>query len=180
MKTWTLCIALVLIASGALLGQQQGAVSFEVASIKPSAPQPMGFRRIGMTTDGGIARYSGVSLQDLIRSAYRVKDFQIQGPDWLGNDRFDIVAKLPDGAKEDQVPEMLQALLAERFKLTLHRDTKEHPIYALIVGKNGPQLKPAEVQTRDAGSAPAPLPPPAGAPGASAPDEWPRPRGPAV
>jgi uncharacterized protein (TIGR03435 family) len=76
--------------------------------------------------------------------AYRVKDFQVQGPDWMGSERFDIVAKLPDGAKEDQVPEMLQSLLAERFKLTLHRDTKDHAIYALVAGKNGPKLKAAD------------------------------------
>ena len=50
---------------------------------------------------------------------------------------------------------MLQSLLAERFKLVLHRDTKEHAIYALVVGKDGPKLKPAEVQTRDAAAPPA-------------------------
>lgn len=139
---------LILLAGLALQAQQpQVGLSFEVASIKPSAPQPMGMIRIGISTDGGMARYSGVSLRDLIRSAYRVKDFQIDGPDWLGSERFDIVAKLPEGAKQDQIPEMLQSLLAERFKLTLHRDTKEHAVYALIVGKNGAKLKPAEVQS---------------------------------
>ncbi len=134
---------------GIAFGQQTGKVAFEVASIKPSQPMPMGRMRIGMNTDGGMLRYSNVSLKDCIRNAYRVKDFQVQGPDWLDSARFDIVAKLPDGASKDQIPEMLQTLLAERFKLSLHRDTKEHAIYALVVGKGGPKLKPAEVQTGD-------------------------------
>lgn len=156
MKKSIVCIALVLFASVTLMAQQT--LSFEVASIKPSAPQPMGNIRMSINTDGGMARYNGIPLRDLIRLAYRVKDFQLEGPDWMGGERFDIVAKLPEGAKEDQIPEMLQSLLAERFKLTLHRDNKEHAIYALIVGKNGPQLKAAEVQTRDANSPASPAP----------------------
>ena len=143
---------------GIAFGQQTGKVAFEVASIKPSQPMSMGRMRIGMNTDGGMLRYSNVSLKDCIRNAYRVKDFQVQGPDWLDSARFDIVAKLPDGASKDQIPEMLQTLLAERFKLSLHRDTKEHAIYALVVGKGGPKLKPAEVQTGDDAT-------PGGAPG---------------
>ena len=84
------------------------------------------------------------SLADLIRVAYKVKSYQVQGPGWLTNERFNIVAKLPDGAKEDQVPEMLQTLLAERFKLTIHRQSKEQNVYALVVAKGGHKLKPAE------------------------------------
>jgi uncharacterized protein (TIGR03435 family) len=79
-----------------------------------------------------------------VRVAYRVKDHQISGPDWLASQRFDIVAKLPEGASREQVPEMLQSLLVERFKLALHRDKKEHTAYALVVGKNGPKLHPSE------------------------------------
>jgi len=70
-----------------------------------------------------------------------VKPFQITGPDWLATTRFDIVAKLPDGASKDDAPKMLQALLEERFKLAVHRDSKEHPVLALVVGKGGPKLK---------------------------------------
>jgi uncharacterized protein (TIGR03435 family) len=123
------------------------AISFEVASIKPSPPQPMGQIRIGMGSDAGMLRYTNVSLKDCIRVAYRIKDFQVLGPDWLPDARFDITAKFPGGATEDQVPEMLQALLAERFKLTAHKESKEHNVYALVAGKNGPKLKPAEVPT---------------------------------
>ena len=73
--------------------------------------------------------------------AYRVNDYQVLGPDWLPAENFDIAAKLPDGATRGQLPEMIQSLLAERFKLVLHRDTKEFPVYALTVAKNGPKLK---------------------------------------
>lgn len=104
----------------------------------------MGRIRVMMDTDGGMLRYSNVSLKDCVRVAFKVKEFQIEGPDWMGNQRFDIVAKFPAGATEKQVPEMLQALLAERFKLTIHRNSKEGAIYALVPGKNGPKLKAAE------------------------------------
>jgi len=97
-----------------------------------------------MGADAGMLRYSNVSLKDCIRVAYTIKDFQIEGPDWIGNTRFDIVAKLPEGSSTDQIPEMLQSLLADRFKLTYHRDTKEHAIYALVAEKGGPKLKPAD------------------------------------
>jgi uncharacterized protein (TIGR03435 family) len=82
-----------------------------------------------------------MSLADLIRVAYRVKAYQVSGPDWMATERFDVLAKLPEGASREQVPEMLQALLAERFKLAVHRESKEHAVYALVVGKNGPKLK---------------------------------------
>jgi uncharacterized protein (TIGR03435 family) len=148
MKNWMLCIATVLLLCGLSFGQQTaGNLQFEVASIKPSEPQPMGRIRIGMSTDQGMLRYTNVSVQDMIRVAYRVKDFQIDGPDWLNGSRFDVTAKFPAGATEDQVPEMLQTLLADRFKLLLHRGTKERPIYALLAAKDGPKLKAAEVQT---------------------------------
>lgn len=132
-------------------GQEK--IEFEVASIKPSAPQPMGQMRIGMSADAGMLRYSNVSLRDCIRIAYRVKEFQVQGPDWVNSERFDIVAKLPSGSTQDQIPEMLQAMLAERFKLTFHRETKEHAIFALVAGKGGAKLKPAEVPLGDGDSA---------------------------
>lgn len=105
----------------------------------------MGRIMVRMETDGGILRYTNVSMRDSIRAAYKVKDFQIQGPDWMGNARFDITAKLPEGAKEDQIPQMLQALLAERFKMVVHRETKEHAVYALVEAKGGLKLKTTEV-----------------------------------
>jgi uncharacterized protein (TIGR03435 family) len=85
-----------------------------------------------------------MSLSDLIRTAYRMKPYQVSGPDWMASQRFDIMAKMPEGASKDKVPEMLQALLADRFKMTVHRESKEFPAYALVVGKNGPKLKAAD------------------------------------
>ncbi len=169
MKSFALCTA-TLCCAGLFAQPPSAKLEFEVASIKPSAPMPMGQIRIGMSADAGMVRYSNVSLKDIIRTAYRVKDFQVQGPDWLASTRFDIVAKLPDGATREQVPEMLQTLLAERFKLTLHRETKEHNMYALVVGKGGPKLKPAEIkpiETRNTDGPPPPPPP--GGPGAGPP-----------
>ena len=144
MRLWILCASFL--SCCVAFGQQPpGTIAFEVASIKPSKPLPMGQMRFGMTADAGMLRYTNVALKDCIRVAYRVKDFQVHGPEWLAGERFDIVAKLPDGSSQDQIPEMLQALLAERFNLALHRETKEHAIYALVAAKGGPKLKPAEV-----------------------------------
>jgi uncharacterized protein (TIGR03435 family) len=95
-----------------------------------------------------------VSLFKLILAAYRIQPHQLSGPDWMRSQRFDIAAKIPDGASKDQVPEMLQALLAERFKLSIHRDRKVQPVFALVLGKSGAKLQrsAAEVET----SSPAP------------------------
>lgn len=143
-------LAALLLATG--LGYAQ-TLAFEVASVKPAGPlDPMaiqsGKMRIGMKVDGAMVDIGSFALKDLIRTAYEVKDYQIQGPDWLnagmGAPRFNIQAKLPEGATEKQVPQMLQALLADRFKLVVHQETKDHSVYALVVAKGGPKLKDAE------------------------------------
>jgi uncharacterized protein (TIGR03435 family) len=78
-------------------------------------------------------------MRDYIARAYRMKLYQVTGPDWLSSERFDVNAKLPAGSTPDQIPEMLQSLLEERFQIKLHREKKELPAYALLVGK--PPLK---------------------------------------
>jgi uncharacterized protein (TIGR03435 family) len=100
---------------------------------------------VGMNVDAGMVRYSNVSLGQLIRTAFRMKEFQVDGPDWIGAARFDIVAKLPARSSQNHIPEMLQSLLVDRFKLAIHRGTREHTVYALEGGKDGPKLKPAKV-----------------------------------
>ena len=120
--------------------------SFEVASIKVSEPPTpgqfgQGKVRFGMQVDAGRVNVQLMSLMDLIAAAYRVKPYQVSGPSWLTTERFDIVAKIPEGVSRDLVPEMLQSLLAERFRLTIHRENKEHAVYALVVGKGVPKLK---------------------------------------
>ena len=148
MKRVTFAVVLMCLLAWTAFAES-GKLSFEVASIKPAGPMVPGQIKIGMSVDGGMLRYTNVSLLEVIRNAYRVKEFQIEGPDWLSSTRFDITAKFPEGAKEEQVPEMLQSLLAERFGMTVHNDTKEHAIYALVPGKNGPNLKPAESTPAD-------------------------------
>jgi uncharacterized protein (TIGR03435 family) len=85
--------------------------------------------------------FTNMSLQDLIRTAYDVKPYQVSGPAWLESARFDVTAKVPAGATAQQSRLMLQNLLSERFKLVLHHSAKDAPIYALVVAKNGPKLK---------------------------------------
>jgi uncharacterized protein (TIGR03435 family) len=123
---------------------QSNPPAFEVASIKPAAPQTMGRMMVRMGGDAGRVDYANVSLKDVLARAYDVKRHQISGPSWLDSERYDITAKVPDGVPKEQIPAMLAALLTERFKMTVHKETKEEPIYALVVGKNGPKLKKSE------------------------------------
>src|SRR5258706_8034367 len=127
-----------------LLAASQTPLSFEVASIKPAAPITDGRIQIGMGGDAGRINFSNVSVRDMLTQAYNVKDYQITGPDWLRSVRFDVTATLPANTSRDKVPEMLQTLLADRFKVALHRETKELPVYALLVAKSGLKVKKAE------------------------------------
>jgi uncharacterized protein (TIGR03435 family) len=126
-------------------------LSFEVASIKPSQSTP-GIVMIGISTSGGRFTATGVTLRMLITRAYDIRDYQISGlPGWASSDRYDINAKAENPkATSAQIKLMLQSLLAERFNLKLHRETKKLPIYNLVVGKNGPKLKKSEFQPGDA------------------------------
>ncbi len=129
-----------------LRGQQ-----FEAASIKPSAPQEMGRIRVGISMlPGGRISMTGVTVKELMKQAYGIRDFQIVGgPAWLGTERYDVTAKPEDAANQEQVKLMVQALLADRFKLQFHRETKELPTYALVVAKGGSKLKPYVEPERD-------------------------------
>ncbi|MBS1856837.1 MAG: TIGR03435 family protein [Acidobacteria bacterium] len=146
-------IAALALAAGAVFAQAPAAAPlvFEVASIKPSGPMDpakvmSGQFRVGMSVDGARVDLRFMSLADLIRTAYKIKPHQLSGPEWIKqvsmtSDRWDIQAKMPEGATKEQVPEMLQALLAERFKLKVHKENKEQPVYGLVVAKGGPKLK---------------------------------------
>ncbi len=126
-------------------------LTFEVASVKPAPPlDPQkimsGQQRVGMKVDAARVDISSMSLGGLIYLAFKVKPYQVSGPSWLSAgpmsaDLFEVHAKMPEGATEKDVPEMLQALLVERFGLKFHRDSSELAIYALIVGKGGPKIK---------------------------------------
>lgn len=133
----------LLLATAGLLGAQP--VSFEVATIKPAEgaeAETHGVTlRAGMSIDNAMVTITNMSLMDLINAAYKVKPFQVSGPDWMAAERFNIIAKIPADASKDRVAEMLQALLADRFQVTVHREAKEQSIYALVVGKGGSKLK---------------------------------------
>lgn len=134
---------LLLVMAGCLVLKGQ---EFEAASIKPSAPMGGGMVRMGVQMlPGGRVSMSGVTMKTLIQQAYGVRDFQIVGgPAWMGSDRYDITAKPEGAATPEQVKVMIQALLADRFKLQFHRETKELPTYALVAAKGGPKLHASE------------------------------------
>jgi uncharacterized protein (TIGR03435 family) len=148
MKLLAISLLSVALSSIALGQRNDPRPSFEVASIKPSDPNPASSIWVGMDANAGTVRYTNISLRDCIRAAYRVRDFQIQGPDWIRDSRYEITAKLGAGT-QDQIPEMLQSLLEERFKLTLGRGTKDQQVYALVLGKDGPSLKSADTKAAE-------------------------------
>lgn len=115
--------------------------TFEVASIKPS--HSSSDESNVDSTKGGRLTCTNVSLKELIRLAFGVKDYQIQGaPGWIDTDRYDIAAKAasPGNTNIEELKSLLRQLLADRFGMTFHRETRELPMYSLVVGKNGPKL----------------------------------------
>jgi uncharacterized protein (TIGR03435 family) len=143
-----ICTAvLVLVPSFSVFGQQ-----FEVASIKSSSQSAQAQTSAGLHIDGSMVRYSALSLKLYLGMAYGLKHYQISAPDWMASERWDITAKLPDGSTAKQVPQMLQALLRDRFQMKMHRETKEQPVYGLIMGKR--ELKLKEAPTERAGEEP--------------------------
>jgi uncharacterized protein (TIGR03435 family) len=129
-----------LILSGAWLGRAQ---EFEAASIKPhTALAAAGVNeRSGIEETTGLIRIENLSLKVIIEIAYGVKDYQFSGPDWLNAARFDIVAKPPAGYTKAQLQPLLRNLLAARFKLTVHHESKEVSGYVLLVSKGGHKLQ---------------------------------------
>jgi bla regulator protein blaR1 len=156
----------------------QSSSSFEVATIKPSDPNTPG---ITFRNAPGSIDIRGATLGILIEQAYDVRDFQISGgPGWVNSDRYDVMAKTergnaapPDAGnfqdprkQMEQQRERLRALLTDRFRLKIRRDTKEMQAYALTPAKGGPKLKESKVEE------PTPVPD-----GSKAPQ---RPRGPMI
>lgn len=120
---------------------------FEVAAVKPFTPNgPFPLRTVGGpgTSDPVRITYEHLSFEDLLMAAYGLKRYQISGPAWLGAQRYIIEATIRPGATKEQANRMLQNLLANRFKLTLHRENKELPVHDLVVAKNGPKLKESQ------------------------------------
>jgi len=129
-------------------------LTFDVAAIRSATfPTPQtvqsGQFRTGTKISGNNLDFEFVTLADLIPYAYRVKPFQVVGPDWMRQLRWNILARLPDGAPRDQAPDMMQSLLTDRFKLAFHREKRQQPVYELVVMKGGPKLTPSENTTGD-------------------------------
>jgi uncharacterized protein (TIGR03435 family) len=142
---------LTLLASFAPAQQALPSPAFEAASIKATASGDPRGSTFSFTPGGGLKVTNG-TLKGLIESAYDVRDFKISGAaGWMNSQGYDVFAKTapddpqtPARSTQDRIKETrlrLRELLADRFHLTVHRETKELPIYALTVAKNGPKLK---------------------------------------
>jgi len=119
------------------------ALTFTVASVKPSQLPPAGAGRQGGFTplnEPGRLRFPAVTLKTLLMFAYDVKDFQIVGPGWLGDERFAVEATMLADTTQDQTRAMLRNLIADRFKTEIHRENRPLPIYSLVIAKSGLKL----------------------------------------
>ena len=131
----TICMLLAIVPA-----RTQQALRFEVASIRPTPDDNAG-ARIGLRVTGSLAHYSGLTLKDYIGMAYELDPPQVMAPDWANEQRFEISATLPAGATREQTPAMLQVLLAERFQLKAHKESRQFPVYAIVVSKGGLKIK---------------------------------------
>jgi uncharacterized protein (TIGR03435 family) len=145
---------LSVVLAGDAQDSQPARLAFDVVSVKRSAPDAGG----SMVGDGrGQYQAINVPVRVTITNAWNLRDHQIVGaPDWLARDRFDIVAKEPAGTFTDEQRRlMMQALLVERFKLQAHLETREMPLYNLVLlradGRLGPDLKPTASTVRRCG-----------------------------
>jgi uncharacterized protein (TIGR03435 family) len=136
------------VACSLAFGQSPLGTTFEVASVKLSPPVPptggvyFGPPRGGPgTPDPEQITWSYATLKGLLTTAYDVKAYQVDGPVWLDTERYDIMVKVPAGATKERVGVMWQNLLAERFGVVLHHESKEFQVEELSVAKGGPKLK---------------------------------------
>jgi uncharacterized protein (TIGR03435 family) len=134
---------------------QSSRPQFEVASVKASVPGRATVDSGGVGFVHAASGLSGknVSVKEMIETAYHLQDFQISGgPNWVDSsmmvtdNRYNVEARAARDATRDEMNQMLQALLADRFRLAFHREAKEMPIYDLVLAKSGPKLKPSEAK----------------------------------
>ena len=135
------CLAVVLGLASHPAAQSPAGLAFEVASVKPSNPDVPG--PSGMPV-GGRFNASNLTLRELVLRAYELFDSQLDGgPDWPTSRRFDIQARARDPvAGMTAMLPMLKTLLAERFKLKVHTERREMPIYTLVVARDDGRLGP--------------------------------------
>jgi len=127
------------------------ASSFEVASIKLVNP-PVGPHMVSLVINHDKLNIDAAEFRQIVGLAYAIQRVRVLGgPNWADSDQFDIVAKAESAnATRDEIRSMLQTLLAERFKLVVHRETKEVPAYSLVLAKRGPKLKEAAADRKSA------------------------------
>jgi len=130
-------VLLIALSATAAFAQNPPRPEFEVATIRPSAQGIQEGATAGVRIDGAQVRCAALTLKDYIGMAYRIKLYQVSGPDWIGSDRFDISATIPAGVPAAQMPEMMQRLLEDRFQVKIHHEKKDFPVYALEVAKGG-------------------------------------------
>lgn len=123
------------------LDGEVGRPHFEVASIRPLLNRAAG-EGAGIAIDPSRVSIRGWSLQQLILRAYGLQPHQLYGPSWMNSERFDVQATFPGGATTNQLPEMLQSLLTERFGLKSHSEKREFQGFALVVNQKGARLEP--------------------------------------
>jgi uncharacterized protein (TIGR03435 family) len=145
---------LTLAISVSALGQ-----TFEVASVKPAVipngPVYFGPARGGPgTQDPEQITWSYARLIDMLMTAYDVKNFQITAPSWISSERYNVIAKVPEKATKQQVRTMWQNLLADRFGVVLHHESKEFQVEELEIAKGGHKLKDTTVENPDADGPP--------------------------
>jgi uncharacterized protein (TIGR03435 family) len=153
---------ILLMALSSVAARSQSAeapVAFEVASIKSSPPPDGRGMRVGCpASDPGRIACTNINLANLVTMAYGIAHYQLVGLSLSDSDRFEIAVKIPAGATKDQIKLMWQTLLAERFKLAVHREKKEVPVYELVVAKGGPKMQES-VEEPPTSSDTAPAPP---------------------
>jgi uncharacterized protein (TIGR03435 family) len=144
--TMSACIAIL--GCAAAFGQLSETLTFEVASVKPSDPVPPNGRVFFGPPRGGPGTqdptritWTYATLNNFLMMAYDVPSYQLSGPDWLGTQRYDVTANVPAGANKEQVRAMWRSLLAERFRVVLHHESKEFQVEELVIGKSGHKLK---------------------------------------
>ena len=125
----------------ALSGQTPAvAPAFEVAVVRPNRSGRNGIGGRGVCISGGRVMVSNIPLSLILEQVYDVKEFQLAGrPSWLTTERFDIEAKAGAPVAYERCQQMMQTLLADRFGLALHRETRQLPIYRLVLARNGPK-----------------------------------------